>query len=232
MTNIVKLKKYLAKDIDENIVWNIKYNDVDPRPFFNGIKPSDEEISHIIEVSKKLKEFYSDDFIILLDKKKSEDEKQLQEEWDIYQKKYFDYLMFVDLIFHLEEFEIKELSKHDPDSILVTINSLKSDIDNNEFDKSKLLSKYLNQLLNDVDGDNLILLNDTDVSIDQEGSYQYKNKDPDCQDHEFDTFGTEVFERLFNLCADYAESQDIRKIAVLSGMKYLYLDNDNFYFWK
>lgn len=110
MTNIVKLKKYLAKDIDETIVASIKYDNVDPRPYFNGLKPSDDEINHISEVLKKLKEFSRDDSFMFSDINISEEEKQLQEEYALYEKKYFDYMIFLDLIFHIEEFEIKELS--------------------------------------------------------------------------------------------------------------------------
>lgn len=111
MTNIIKLKKYLAKDIDENIIWGIKYNDIDPRQYFNGIKPNDIEVNRISEVWKKLKDFHSSNaFPFSLDIEISEEENKLQQEYDAYKKKYFDYEIFIDLIFHLETFEIKELS--------------------------------------------------------------------------------------------------------------------------
>jgi len=108
MSDIVKLKKYLAKDINDTIINSIKYDNMDPRPYFNGKRPADEELAHVSKVYKRLKEFSRD--MSFQDILVSEEVNKLQEEYELYEKKYFDYVIFVDLIFHLEEFEIQELS--------------------------------------------------------------------------------------------------------------------------
>ena len=123
------------------------------------------------------------------------------------------------------------------DKILYTLTELKRDLDNpdsyyEEISNSKKLSRYLNTLLASVDWDDLICLDDSDISTDADGTFQYNSRDYDCQDQDNNTVGTNVFELLFSLCGEFAKSQDIRKIAVLSGMKYIYDDNGDFYFWK
>lgn len=96
------------------------------------------------------------------------------------------------------------------------------------------LSDYIDNLMINTNGNDIVCLSDDDVTKDELDWYFYNGQPSVCNDCEFETTGTNLFELLFNVCADFStEGQDIRKIAILAGMKHAYKDHyGDWHFWN
>jgi hypothetical protein len=104
-----------------------------------------------------------------------------------------------------------------------------------ENQRQKAFDEWFENLIEDTDENQLIDVSDN-VVIDNEEIVWLSGFQSDMMDMEMNTFGDSLFEKIFSLMGESKPGQNVRKAAILSGAKYIYINNetDNYtiYFWK